>query len=651
MLKLDSITYRIEGRLLLDGASATIDPGHHVGLIGRNGTGKTTLFRMITGELAPDSGEISLPSRWSVGTIAQEAPDGDTTPLQAVLDSDRERAALLAEADTATDPMRIAEVHTRLADIQAYAAPARAASILAGLGFDESAQGQPCGSFSGGLRMRIALASLLFRQPDLLLLDEPTNHLDLDATIWLESFLKSYPGTILIISHDRSLLNRAVSGIIHLEGRKLTGYAGNYDKFEETRRLQRELQSAQAKKVERQRAHMQAFVDRFRAQANKARQAQSRLKALEKLPDVQVPVDDTPIHFDFPAPEPLASPIITLDKVTVGYDGKPVLKNLSLRIDMDDRIALLGANGNGKSTLTKLFGGRLDPMDGEIQKSRHLKVGYFAQHQLDEVDPALTPLENMRHFAPGATDQRLRNHLGRFAFGRDKAETKTAALSGGEKARLLLCRIAWEAPHILLLDEPTNHLDIDSRRALLDALNAFPGAVILVSHDPFLVDLAAERLWLVERGGCRPFDGDMDDYRKYLADARRTEAASIKATSLSGNGDATDATPEGATARPGAGSTPSGEDDAAARRSQRRDAAERRKAKAPIRKELKSVEARITGLQSECAKLEAALADPTLYQTRAESATELQKKLHDTNTALKSEEERWLSLQETLEAQ
>ncbi|MEX2449981.1 MAG: ABC-F family ATP-binding cassette domain-containing protein, partial [Rhodospirillales bacterium] len=488
MLHINDLSYRIGGRLLFDAASLHLPKGHKVGLVGRNGTGKTTLFRLIIGEIAPDGGTIALAGRTRIGRVAQEAPSGPESLLDTVLAADSELAALTLEAETARDPHRIAEIHTRLADIDAHTAPARAASILAGLGFDEAAQALPCSDFSGGWRMRVALAGTLFARPDLLLLDEPTNHLDLEATLWLESYLANWRGTLLIISHDRDLLNKAVDGIVHLHSEKLTRYAGGYDRFERTRREQLAHQAALHSKQLEERRHIQAFVDRFRAKATKARQAQSRLKMLARMEPIASVMEERTITFRFPDPAPLSPPLVAMDDLSVGYGGKAVLSRLNMRIDGDDRIALLGANGNGKSTLVKMLAGRLKPMDGRITKSKKLKIGYFAQHQAEELNMNATPLEELTHHMDMVPESRVRAHLGRFGFGEDKVGTRIRDLSGGEKARLLFCLMSIEAPHILLLDEPTNHLDVDAREALVQGLSAYNGAVVLVSHDAHLIE-------------------------------------------------------------------------------------------------------------------------------------------------------------------
>jgi ATP-binding cassette subfamily F protein 3 len=517
MLTITDITCRVAGRPLLEGASLTLPTGHKAGLIGRNGTGKTTLLKLIAGEIQADTGEIRMPNGARMGRIAQEAPSGPQSLLETVLAADTERAKLLDEAEHATDPHRIADIHQRLHEIGAHSAPSRAAQILHGLGFDAAAQERPCSDFSGGWRMRVALAALLFQAPDLLLLDEPTNHLDLEATLWLEDFLKKYPYTILIVSHDRDLLNGAVDKIIHLHDRKLTMYTGGYDDFERLRSERLALQAAAAAKQDAQRKHMQAFIDRFRYKASKARQAQSRIKALARMQPIAAAVEERGIEFTFPEPEELAPPLIVMDDVAVGYEpGKPILTKVNMRLDPDERIALLGSNGNGKSTMAKLIAGKLKPMAGDMRASRKLKVGYFAQHQTDELDMEATPLLSMERAAPNLTSEKCRAHIARFGLDVQRAQTPVGNLSGGEKARLLLALITHAAPNILLLDEPTNHLDIDSRQALVQAINEFPGAVVLISHDPHLIELTVDRFWLVKDGRCQPFDGDLNDYKDMI---------------------------------------------------------------------------------------------------------------------------------------
>ncbi|MDU8910511.1 ABC-F family ATP-binding cassette domain-containing protein [Aestuariicoccus sp. MJ-SS9] len=516
MLRIREINYSVEGRPLFEAASATIPEGHKVGLVGANGAGKTTLFRLIRGELTLDGGEISLPSKARIGGVAQEVPASETSLLDTVLAADTERAALMAEAEAAEDGARIAEVQTRLADIDAWSAEARAASILKGLGFDDAEQQMPCSAFSGGWRMRVALAGVLFAQPDLLLLDEPTNYLDLEGALWLESYLARYPHTVIIISHDRGLLNRAVGSILHLEGRKLTLWQGPYDQFARQRAAVRAQQAAQAKKQDARRAHLQAFVDRFKAKASKAKQAQSRVKMLERMERITAPEDVARRVFTFPTPDQLSPPIIHIEDGRTGYGDRLVLRDLNLRIDQDDRIALLGKNGQGKSTLAKLLSDRLAMMGGRKTASSKLRIGYFAQHQVDELHVDETPLQHLQRMRPEAAPPKLRAQLAGFGLMAEQAETEVGRLSGGQKARLSLLLATLDAPHLLILDEPTNHLDIESREALVEALTAYDGAVILVSHDMHLLSLVADRLWLVKDGTVRPFDEDLEAYRALL---------------------------------------------------------------------------------------------------------------------------------------
>ncbi|MDE0782086.1 MAG: ABC-F family ATP-binding cassette domain-containing protein [Planktomarina sp.] len=514
MLKIQDITYAIDGRRLFENASATIPTGHKVGFVGPNGTGKTTLFRIIRGELALEGGEIELPKRAKIGGVAQEAPATGLSLIETVLAADTERASLLV--DTSEDPNRIAEVQTRLADIDAWSAEGRASSILKGLGFDDAAQRRPCADFSGGWRMRVALAAVLFSAPDILLLDEPTNYLDLEGTIWLESFLARYPHTVVVISHDRDLLNRAVGGILHLEDKQLTFYQGNYDTFAKTRAAKRAVQSAAAKKQAAQREHLQSFVNRFKAKASKAKQAQSRVKALERMELITPPEEAAKRVFSFPQPEELSPPIVAIENGAVGYDGPDILAQLELRIDQDDRIALLGKNGEGKSTLSKLISGRLHSSSGRTIKHNKLRIGYFAQHQVDELNIDETPLQHLQSERPDHSPARLRAMLAGFGLGPDQVDTIVARLSGGQKARLSLLLATLDAPHLLILDEPTNHLDIESREALVQALTTYSGAVILVSHDMHLLSLVADRLWLVSEGRVVPFDHDLAEYRRFL---------------------------------------------------------------------------------------------------------------------------------------
>jgi len=530
MIKLHDISYSVEGRPLLENASATIPAGHKVGLIGRNGTGKTTLFRLIRGELSLETGSIELPRQARIGGVAQEVPGNDISLLETVIAADTERAELLAEAERADDPNRIAEIQTRLADIDAWSAEGRATSILKGLGFSPEKQQMPCSAFSGGWRMRVALAAVLFAQPDLLLLDEPTNYLDLEGAIWLESYLVKYPHTVIIVSHDRGLLNRAVGSILHLEDRKLTFYQGAYDTFAKTRAARLASAEAEAKRQDARRAHLQSYVDRFRYKADKAKQAQSRLKMIAKLEPITRPQEAALRRFSFPKPEELSPPIVRVENGSVGYEDNAILSRLDLLIDQDDRIALLGQNGEGKSTLSKLISGRLNPMAGRVVTSNKLRIGYFAQHQVDELFIDETPLDHIRRLRPEKTPAQLRAIMGGFGIGAEQADTEVGRLSGGQKARLSLLLATIDAPHLLILDEPTNHLDIESREALVEALTAYSGAVVLVSHDMHLLSLVADRLWLVKGGRVTPYDDDLDTYRSQLlsGDKPTTKAASDK---------------------------------------------------------------------------------------------------------------------------
>ncbi|MBX9864762.1 MAG: ABC-F family ATP-binding cassette domain-containing protein [Hyphomicrobium sp.] len=619
MLHINELTYRIEGKPILEDATAAIPEGHKVGLVGRNGAGKSTLLKLIAGDLHPDLGGITLPRGARIGRIAQEAPGGDDSLIDWVLSTDLERASLLAEAETATDPHRIAEIQIRLTDIHAHAAPARAASILAGLGFDEEAQRRPCASFSGGWRMRVALGSVLFLEPDILLLDEPTNYLDLEGTLWLESYLRTYPHTVLLVSHDRDLLNRAAAAILHLDKGKLTLYAGGYDDFEETRRARQRLELKLKKKQDDERRRIQAFIDRFKAKATKAKQAQSRVKALAKMQPIASHVEDRVAPIALPSPEKaLASPLLRLEKASAGYDpATPILTGLDLRIDQDDRIALLGANGNGKSTFAKLIGGKLAPLTGNVYGANRVTVGYFAQHQLDELNPLATPFDYVVKLMPEATEAQRRTKLGTWGFGADKADTKCSNLSGGEKARLLLALTAFHAPHLLILDEPTNHLDVDSREALIHAIAEYEGAVILISHDRHLVEATADRLWLVAGGTVRSYDGDMESYRTELLQTRAPKAERRS------TGDAN------TEAR-------------ASRADQRKAAADRRAELAPLKKAMQTAEKAVEKLSAELAKLDAQLAAPDLYADAAK-ASRISQERGQTAKRLGEAEEAWLA--------
>ncbi|WP_193180819.1 ABC-F family ATP-binding cassette domain-containing protein [Nisaea sediminum] len=627
MIQITDMTFRIAGRTLFEAASATIPDGHKVGLVGRNGTGKSTLLKLLTDEYHPDGGEILVSGGRGVedpiGMVSQEAPSGPDTPLEVVLRADKERERLLHEAETTEDPMRIAEVQTRLADIGAHAAPARAAAILAGLGFDDAMQSAAMSSFSGGWRMRVALAAVLFAEPEILLLDEPTNHLDLEATVWLESYLAKYPKTLVIVSHDRGLLNKAVDAILHLENLKLTLYQGGYDRFEKTREERLAQIEAQRAKQSAQRKHMESFIERFRYKASKARQAQSRIKALEKMEKLPDAVNEPTTRFSFPNPEELPPPLVTFDNGSVGYEaGKPILKGLGFRIDGDDRIGLLGRNGNGKSTLAKLIAGRLPKFDGEEHRTAKLRVGFFAQHQIEDLDPEATAAEQMARLMPDAPADRVRARLGGVGLVQDKQTTKAKHLSGGEKARLTLALITYDSPHILILDEPTNHLDIDARDALVQALNDYTGAVILISHDRRLLELTVDRLWLVANGTVKPYDGDLDGYRDWLRQEERAARA--------GN----------------AGQEAEKKND---RKQARQDSAERRRQTADIRKKIREAEKKLEKLAERKAKLEQQLADPKIYEGPTADLKQVILKKEAVDREIESVEAEWLEAESALE--
>ncbi|MEQ1942590.1 ATP-binding cassette domain-containing protein [Mesorhizobium sp. VNQ89] len=615
MLAINDLSLRIAGRLLLDHASLTLPAGTKAGLVGRNGTGKTTLFRAITGDLGSETGSVSIPKNTRIGQVAQEAPGTEEPLIEIVLKADVERTALLAEEQTATDANRIAEIHMRLADIDAHSAESRAATILAGLGFDDAAQRRPASSFSGGWRMRVALAAVLFSEPDLLLLDEPTNYLDLEGTLWLENYVAKYPHTVLLISHDRDLLNRAVNSIVHLDQKKLTFWRGGYDQFERQWSEQRELQEKGRVKQEAARKHLQSFVDRFRAKASKARQAQSRIKALEKMKPIAALVDDTVRPFSFPEPvKTVASPIIAISGADVGYaPGKPVLKKMTLRIDADDRIALLGANGNGKSTFAKMLAGRLKPENGTVTVAPGLKVAMFAQHQLDDLRPEENAYEHVRCLMPEAPESKVRARVAQFGLATEKMNTAAKDLSGGEKARLLMGLAAFEGPNLFILDEPTNHLDIDSREALVHALNEFPGAVILVSHDRHLLEATVDRLWLVKDGAVHPYDGDLDDYKTLV-------------TGVSGD------------------RREKREAEKASKADRRREAAARRAAAEPLAKEIRATEALMDRLRKRIDTIEDELANPALYEKDPIKATRLAKERSELGSQLSRHEEKWLEM-------
>jgi ATP-binding cassette subfamily F protein 3 len=615
MLSITDISVRIAGRLLIDHGSAQIVPGARVGLVGRNGAGKSTLFQAIRGELPTETGIITIPPRWRVGSLAQEAPNGPESLIEVVLKADVERDALLREAETAHDPHRIAEIQTRLVDIEAHSAPARAAAILSGLGFSSADQARPCSEFSGGWRMRVALAATLFAAPDLLLLDEPTNYLDLEGTLWLEDHLANYPRTVIVISHDRDLLDTSVDQILHLDRGKLTLYRGSYSSFEEQRATREMLDAKHAKRQEAERKRLQAFVDRFKAKASKARQAQSRVKMLERMKPIAALVTQDVREISFPAPEKMLSPpIIAVDDVSVGYDPKkPVLNRVTLRIDNDDRIALLGANGNGKSTLVKLLANRLAAFSGTITRAEKISIAYFAQHQLDELNEDGSPYYHVRRLMPDAPESRVRGRTGAIGFSGKAGDTLVKNLSGGEKARLLLGLATFFGPHMIILDEPTNHLDIDSRAALAEAINEFPGAVIMVSHDRYLIEACADRLWVVADHTVTTYDGDLEDYRRMVLSARgmRTNSRD-RGGNERGNG-------RDKTARNG------------------------NEKRAPLKQRISEAEAEIARINGIIAKIDTALGLPDLFTRDPKQAAQLSRARAGAASALQRAEEEWLA--------
>ena len=620
MLAIDNLVVRIAGRDILSGATANLPAGRRTGLVGRNGAGKSTLFKVILGQLQPDGGQIGWPNAWRIGAVAQEAPGTDVSLLDTVLQADKELTELLARAEHESDGHALGDIHTRLNAIDAYTAPARAAAILAGLGFSAEDQLRPCREFSGGWRMRVALAAVLFTAPDLLLLDEPTNYLDLEGVLWLENYLERYRGTVVVVSHDRDLLNNVCEFILHLERGKLTLYTGNYDTFVETRAAKRALDVAFARKQQAARAHMQAFVDRFRAKASKATQAQSRLKMLAKMAVVEVPPDEYVAPIRIPTAIEASPPLITMDRASVGYEtGKPILSSLSLRFDPEDRIALLGKNGNGKSTLAKLLAGKLETMGGELVRARKLVVGYFAQHQQEELDLSLTPVETLSALRPKLTLEEVRTQLGGFGFSADKALTKVGQLSGGERARLMLALATLDKPNLLILDEPTNHLDIDARNELVTALNDFDGAVVLVSHDRRLIEATAERLLLVSDGRVAPYEGDLDDYRRFLLAGDNSPTRRVEAET-----------------KPTKETT-------------RRDNAQKRRELKPLKDRVDSAESQIAALQTELAKLDRALADPLLFTRDPAKGSAVSKKRAEAARKLAAAESQWLTLQQDYE--
>ncbi|MBB3949484.1 ABC-F family ATP-binding cassette domain-containing protein [Aureimonas jatrophae] len=622
MLQITDLSARVAGRLLIDHATLSIPSGTKAGLVGRNGAGKSTLFRVITGDLGSESGSVSIPKGTRIGQVAQEAPGTEQSLLEVVLAADLERVALLEEAETARDPERISEIHLRLADIESHSAEARAAAILDGLGFDARAQARPVSSFSGGWRMRVALAAVLFSRPDLLLLDEPTNYLDLEGTLWLENFVARYPYTVLIISHDRDVLNNAVNAIVHLDQKKLVFYRGDYDSFERQRAEKLELLQKAIVKQDAARKHMEAFVERFRAKASKARQAQSRLKALERMKPLQAIVEEQVTPFVFPEPaKVLASPIIRMENVAVGYTpDRSILRGLNLRIDADDRIALLGANGNGKSTFAKLLAERLTAQAGQVTRAPGLKIAMFAQHQIDDLRPNETAVQHVRRFMPDAPEAKVRARVAQMGLPTQKMDTVADSLSGGEKARLLMGLATIDSPNVLILDEPTNHLDIEARESLVHALNDYSGAVILISHDRHMVEATMDRLWIVGDGTVSRYDGDLEDYKKLILSGARAgggnqgEAVEVVAAPI------------------------------VSKQDQRRLAAERRETLKPLRQKISGLEIQLTRLQKTISELDTKLADPALYTKDTSKAADLAKQKSNAERTLEKVEGEWLEL-------
>jgi ATP-binding cassette subfamily F protein 3 len=617
MLTINGITVRLGGRTILDRATAAVPPGARVGLIGRNGAGKSTLMKAIIGQIDPDDGAIEMPRRARLGYIAQEAPSGAATPFETVLAADLERARLMDEAEHCSDPHRLGDLHDRLIAIDAYTAPARAARILLGLGFDEAMQAQPLDTYSGGWKMRVALAALLFSQPDVLLLDEPSNHLDLEATLWLENFLKDYAGTLIVISHERDLLNNVVDSILHLERGKVTLYAGGYDDFER-QRAERAAQLVAARAAQdAQRARLQDYIARNSARASTAKQAQSRAKMLAKMQPIAALADDPSLSFDFPSPSELRPPLITLDMAAVGYGDTPVLRKINLRIDPDDRIALLGRNGNGKTTLARLLAAQLPAMAGEVHASGKMRVGYFTQYQVEELHGDDTPLQHMSRAMAGKTPAVVRAQLGRFGFSGDKATTLVGKLSGGERARLALALITRDAPHLLILDEPTNHLDVDAREALVQALNGYDGAVILISHDRHMIELTADRLVLVDGGEAREYAGSIDDYIDFVLGRNQ----------------------------------PKGEARPKASKADRKAESRARDQARALKKAAAEAEAASARLAAQCALIEQAMIDPASAapELAALDMSELSRRRASLAAELEIAEARWLEASEQLE--
>ena len=625
MLHINDLTYRIEGRPLFTQATLAINEGHKVGLVGRNGTGKSTLFRLIKGDISPDDGEINLRKNMKLGVVDQEVPSGPQSLIQTVLDADKERKALLSEAETASDPMRIAAIHTRLSDIDAYSAEARGASILSGLGFTAEDQLKPCSDFSGGWRMRVALAAMLFAQPDLLLLDEPTNYLDVEGAVWLEAHIRKYRGTVFVISHDRDFLNTAVTHIAHLRGGKLVGYTGNYDTFERQLAERNRLDMALMAKQEDERRKLEAFVTRFKAKASKAKQAQSRVKKLAKMQPVATIVSDPIAPISLPGPErPLSPPIVRFDEVALGYENLVVLRHVNQRIDPDDRIGILGKNGEGKSTFAKAIMDELKPLlldpakPGFIKRNKKLRIGYFAQHQIDALNPRASAYDHVVELMPEATEAQRRARLASFGLGTKNAETPAGDLSGGEKARLLFSLIGFNKPHLLVLDEPANHLDIDSRAELIRSLNDYEGAVIIISHDRNLLEAVVDRLWLVDSGTVSPYEGSLEDYRILQLEKTKTDKKQKPKEDNS-------------------------------RKRNRQDRAKAIKEIAPLKRKSETLEKRIAAAHTKLGQIDQRLSSEDLFTTNPDEAVRLGQTRAKTEALIESLELDWLTALEAYE--
>ena len=640
MLTIQNLTYKIGARTILDNCSLNVMDSWKVGVVGANGAGKSTLFKLIAGELQAAGGSISMPARQRFAMVRQDMPETDDALLDVVLAAHTEMAQLWADSLTETDPDKLGDIYHRLDELDAYSAPAKAATLLTGLGFKDSQLTEPFSSFSGGWRMRVALASVLFLEPDFLLLDEPTNHLDLEAIMWLETYLASYPHSMMVISHDRDLLNKCIDHVIHVDKQALTLYTGNYDTFEKERAARLGVQQKMFEKQQAQRAHMQAFVDRFKATASKASQAQSRVKALEKMDIVDAVMAERAIKFTFPNPDKISSPMLSINRADIGYvEGQPILRGINENVDFDDRIALLGANGNGKSTLIKLIAGKLGVLKGDIVRSPKLRIGYFSQHQTDELDMDATPfIEMMRMMRDKGVEIKesvVRAKLGAFGFGRDLADNKISALSGGEKARLLFAFMSFDAPHLLLLDEPTNHLDMDAREALVQALNAYEGAIVIVSHDPTMVERVADRLWLVKDGKCNDFHGDLEDYRKFTIQQRRDEKKKEKQRKEAGaqveKNEATESSDATTNSVPFSSTSTS-------------FSPKPRSLTFSEKRQLETLEKDIAALTAEKAHLEKLMADPAFYAGGNADVVKTQTAYQKIVDGLEAKEAEWLGL-------